>query len=117
MDWFNIPPGRWIPLGDWIEGVVDYIRDNFGPVLDGIAFVIEILADAVEGGLDWLPYWLLALVFVALALWRVGLVFGIVTLIGMALILGIGLWAETVSTLALVISATIVALTIGIPLG
>jgi len=111
MDWLNIP------LGDWIEAAVDYIRDNFGPVLDGIAFVIEILADAVEGGLDWLPYWLLALVFVGLALWRVGWGFGLVTLVGMVLIVGMDLWSETVSTLALVISATIVALVIGIPLG
>ena len=106
-----------INLGDWIEAGVDYIRDNFTPVLDFIADAIDLVADSVENGLEFLPAWLLILLLVAVGFWRVGWKFALFTVLALGLVVGMDLWDETVSTLALVISATVVALVIGIPIG
>ena len=106
-----------IEIGDWIESGVDYIRDNFTPMLDAIAYVIELVADSIESGLEFLPPWLIILVFAGLGLWRIGWQFALFAVAALGLVVGMGLWDETVSTLALVISATIVALVLGIPIG
>ncbi|MEQ8604240.1 MAG: proline/glycine betaine ABC transporter permease [Marivibrio sp.] len=106
-----------IEIGDWIAAGVDYIRDNFPEGLDAIAMVIEWVADGTFFALDVLPWWLLTGVLVALGLWRVSWRFGLFTLAAMLLVVGMGLWEETVSTLALVLSATFIALVIGIPIG
>ncbi|NBC31737.1 MAG: ABC transporter permease subunit [Alphaproteobacteria bacterium] len=106
-----------IPLGDWIEAGVDYIRENFTPLLDGISAAIDLVAESVESSLEFLPYWLLIILLVALGFWRVGWKFALFTLLALGLVVGLDLWDETVSTLALVLSATFVALVIGIPIG
>jgi glycine betaine/proline transport system permease protein len=54
---------------------------------------------------------------VALGWWRVGWRFGLFALASMGLIFGMDIWRETVATLSLVISASLVALAIGIPIG
>lgn len=106
-----------INLGEWIEAGVDYIRDNFTPLLDVVADTIELVAESVETGLEFLPPWLLILTLVALGLWRVGWRFAFFALFALGLVVGMDLWDETVTTLALVISATFVALVVGIPIG
>lgn len=42
---------------------------------------------------------------------------GVFTALGLLLIYGMGFWVETMQTLALVLSSTIIALMIGVPLG
>jgi glycine betaine/proline transport system permease protein len=53
----------------------------------------------------------------AIAWWRVSWRFAIFTAASLVLIMGMGLWRETVETLALVLSATLASLLLGIPLG
>ena len=106
-----------INIGDWVSAAVDYMVVNFGPVFDAISGVVGLIANAIEGGLLGLPAWLLALILVALGLWRVGWRFALFTAVALALIMGMNLWNQSVSTLALVLSASFVALLIGIPLG
>jgi glycine betaine/proline transport system permease protein len=55
--------------------------------------------------------------FMAIALWRKGVVFAAFVGVALFTINFMGLWAQTVSTLALVIAATFFSLLIGIPLG
>jgi glycine betaine/proline transport system permease protein len=106
-----------IEIGNWIESGVDYIRENFTPVLDGIAYAIELVAASIEGALDFLPPWVIILIFVGLGLWRVGWQFALFAFLSLGLVIGMDLWTETISTLALVLSATFVALVFGIPIG
>lgn len=106
-----------IPIGEWVSGAVDWIQVNFTGVLDGISDAIEFVIDNFEDGLLAIPPLLLALLIVALATWRVSWKFGIFALVSMLLIFGMDIWEETVSTLALVIGSSALALLIGIPIG
>lgn len=106
-----------IPIGDWVERGVDWIQDNLTGVLDGISDGLTFVIDAFEDGLLALPPVALAVAIVALAAWRVGWRFGIFAALSMTVIFGMHIWEETVSTLALVIGSSLLALIIGIPIG
>ncbi|MDZ7752276.1 MAG: proline/glycine betaine ABC transporter permease [Gammaproteobacteria bacterium] len=106
-----------IPIGDWVGAAVDWIQSNFTGVLDGFSDAIKFIIDNFEDGLLGIPPVLLALIIVAIAAWRVSWRFGIFAFIAMALIFGMGIWDETISTLALVIGSSFLALVIGIPIG
>jgi glycine betaine/proline transport system permease protein len=106
-----------IPIGDWVERGVEWIQDNLTGVLDGISDGLTFVIDAFEDGLLALPPVALAVAIVALAAWRVGWRFGIFAALSMTLIFGMHIWEETVSTLALVIGSSVLALVVGIPIG
>ena len=106
-----------IPIGDVVERGVDWVRDNLSGPLDGFAAFVGLIADALEGALLFLPDWVLAPLIIALAWWRVGWRFGLFALIAMLVIASMGLWRETMQTLALVIGASLIALAAGLPLG
>ncbi len=106
-----------IPIGPWVESGVDWVRDNLAGPLDGFAAGVGFLADGLESLLLVLPDWILAPLIIAFAWWRVGWRFGLFALIAMFLIAAMGLWRETMQTLALVIGASIIALAAGLPLG
>ncbi len=106
-----------IPIGAWVESGVDWVQNNLAGPLDGFAAGVGFLADALEGLLLFLPDWVLAPLIIAFAWWRVGWRFGVFATIAMILIAAMGLWRETMQTLALVIGASIIALAAGLPLG
>ncbi len=110
-------PDYRIPAGDWVEQGVDWVQDNLTGVLDGIADGIDLVVSSLEDTLLAIPAELLALAIVALTIWRVGWRFGIFAFAAMALLFGMDIWEETVSTVALVISASLIALLVGIPIG
>jgi glycine betaine/proline transport system permease protein len=106
-----------IPIGDWVAAGVDWIQTNLTGVLDGISAVLEFVIDSFEGLLQGIPPLILALIIVLLATWRVGWKFGLFAIAAMALLFGMDIWSETISTLGLVIASSLVALLIGIPIG
>jgi glycine betaine/proline transport system permease protein len=106
-----------IPIGEWVTAGVDWIQDNLTGVLDGISDGLGLLIESFEDGLLAVPPLILALVFVGMAWWRVGWRFGLFAVVAMLLIFGMAIWEETVSTLALVIGSSLVALVIGVPVG
>src|SRR5262245_4798653 len=101
----------------WTDNTLGWISDN-GEWL--FAFSRTVLEGTYNGVL-WLlqlaPFYLIA-VIAALLAWRLINAWSGV-LAGLALIFcaAMGLWTETMSTLALVITATILALVVGIPIG
>ena len=68
----------------------------------------------------WFPPWVLIFLISALA-WvmtrKKGYGLGIFSVVGLCLIWNLGLWEPTVSTIALVLVATLVSIVIGVPLG
>jgi glycine betaine/proline transport system permease protein len=113
----NHIPNYRIPVGDWVETGVDWIQDNFTGALDGVSNGLGLVIGSFEDGLLAVPPLLLAALIVALAWWRVGWRFGVFSLAAMVLIFGMDIWQETVVTLSLVISSSLVALAMGIPIG
>ncbi len=107
-----------LPLGEGIEFIIDFLVDH-------CAFATKALSAFLEHGLDLLEDGMLAIppivfiIIVALLAWRLSRKksIGLFALLGLLLILNIGLWKATVSTIALVLIATLIAIAIGVPLG
>ena len=106
-----------IPIGDWVERGVDWVQDNLTGMLDGISDGLTFVINGFEDGLQAIPPLGLAAIIVALALWRVGWRFAVFAAFAMMLLFGMQIWSETISTLALVIGSSVLALAIGIPIG
>ncbi|WP_163873148.1 ABC transporter permease [Rhizobium laguerreae] len=102
---------------EWTDSALEWVSDNGEFLFDSIRQVLEGLYDGILWLLELPPFYLVALI-VALIGWRlVNIWFGVLAGIALALCFSMGLWPETMSTLALVLTATALALVIGIPIG
>jgi glycine betaine/proline transport system permease protein len=110
----NIPE---LPLAAWIDAGLEALTDQFAGATRAISNGIETGIDAMVSGLTWPPPWVTILVF-ALIAWRVaGRRVAIFTVLGLGLLWNLDLWYPTMQTLTLVTIATLIAVTIGMPLG
>jgi len=107
----------YIPLAEWVDAFVKWLTvagaDFFGSISDAL-LVVLVRADRF---LLWLPWFVVVLV-VVLAAWKVvGWRLSVGVALSLTLIGAFGLWDAAMSTLALVIVATVLATIIGIPVG
>ncbi|WP_183330371.1 ABC transporter permease subunit [Halomonas campaniensis] len=106
-----------IPLGQWIEGGLDWLTSEYSVVTRGISRVTQTGIDGLNDALMWLPEWGLMAILAAIC-WRVAnLRLAIGAVAGLAVIWNLGLWNPMIETLTLVVIATLVAVTIAIPVG
>jgi glycine betaine/proline transport system permease protein len=115
MDWLT---DYKIPVGKVAKTIFDWMKDNLSPLFDAISTVMEAMIE----GILWLlqaphPLILVAL-FVALTWylqrsWKVCL--GV--LLGFLFILNQGYWEETTESLTLILSACVVCMGLGVPIG
>ncbi len=106
-----------LPFGDWAEAVVLFLLDHAQWLFDGIDVAIGAVADGVQTALTSLPGVVLAGLVMLIGLWRVGWRFGLFAALSLLVVAGLGMWDQMVDTLALVLTATTVALILGIPVG
>lgn len=104
-------------LGGYVEAGVEWLLENASGVFDGVSYGIGVVANAAEGALIGLPPWALVAVLTGLALWRVGVRFAVATLLSLVLVIAMDIWIEMASTLALVLTASLIALLVGMPIG
>lgn len=104
-------------IGDGVDSAVNYILDNFAPLLDLIAAAIGAVTNSMQGALLATPMPLGLAVFVLLSLWRVGFGFAVFTAVSLWLVDHMGLWSAMMETLSLVLASTLVAMLFGLPLG
>jgi glycine betaine/proline transport system permease protein len=115
MDWLT---DYKIPVGKTAKAVFDWMNDNLGGVFDAISDALESMID----GILWLlqtphPFVIIA-IFVTLTWflqrnWKVCL--GVI--IGFLFILNQGYWEETTESLTLILSACVVCMGLGVPIG
>jgi glycine betaine/proline transport system permease protein len=108
-----------IPIGEGVEAVVDWIDAYFGWLLDAITFILDVLISGFQGVLLAVHPVLLIAILAVVFWWitKKNLMIGLLTAFGLFLIWNLELWPEAMETVALVITSTIIALIIGIPLG
>ncbi|WP_084058106.1 ABC transporter permease subunit [Desulfacinum hydrothermale] len=107
-----------IPLGEGVAWLVDTLTTRFSAQF-------RFVSDMLEGGIQALTWCLSALhplVFIALCTalaWFIRKSKGVALAcaLGFLLLLNLGLWESMVQTLALIIAATLLSLTLGIPMG
>jgi glycine betaine/proline transport system permease protein len=106
-----------IPIGTWIESVVDWVKDNLDGLLDVISFVMSFLVDGLTSILL-APSFVVIIVIAALIAWLVrSWQLAIGTVVSFGLIVGMDLWVPAMQTLALVLVAAVIAVLIAVPLG
>lgn len=115
MDWLT---DNKIPVGKAAKAVFDWMKDHLGPLFDAISIALEAMID----GILWLLQTPHPLIIIALFLaltwslqrsWKVCL--GV--LLGFLFILNQGYWEETTESLTLILSACVVCMGLGVPLG
>ncbi len=107
-----------LPLGNGIEAFINFLVDNFSFITKAFSKITDSGLEWLEHGMLWLPPWAFIIIAAALA-WYFTRKRGIAifTVLGLLLIWNLGLWHSTVSTIALVCIATLIAIMIGVPLG
>lgn len=106
-----------LDLGSWVNDVVQHLLENYGGAFENVGAVVSGFSELIERFLMWPPAWLLIAVFVGLGLWRIGVKFALFTAASLVLIVLTGFWEQTVVTLGLTFSSTLISLLLGIPLG
>lgn len=107
-------------IGPYFETLINWMKDHFASFFDGMAAVLESSIGLFEQLLKSAPPVVMIIVMAALAWWACGLKkWGLMvfTILGMSLVWLMELWGATMQTLALVLSSTLLALLIGVPLG
>jgi len=106
-----------VHVGEWFESLVDFINDNFGPVLDAIESILNTLFNLIADGLHAVPAILLAVLLAVLGgllrSWR----FAVFALVSLLFIQMMDLWDESMDTLSMVLVASATAMVLALPLG
>ena len=137
MDWLTDTK---IPIGKTAKHVFDWLQDVGGPFFDWLSWVLETLIDLIltllqtplhvpgtleDGTRGWVPLYpealhplLIIALFVGLTWalqrnWKTALM----VLAGFLFILNQGYWEETTESLTLVLSAAVVCMGVGVPIG
>jgi glycine betaine/proline transport system permease protein len=106
-----------IPLGEWVESVLNYLVQNFRSFFRAIRWPIDQVLDFIDYSLHAIPP-TIAIIMSSLFGWQVAgkkmAVFCALVLFALGLI---GVWSEAMTTLALVLTALFFCTVFGIPLG
>lgn len=114
MDALEMPR---IPVGDWVEAIVAFLRNNLDWLFDALRTLMVAAIDNLESLLALPPPLIFALLAGLLA-WRLrSAAFGVFSVLAFLLVDGMNLWSQMIDTLALIVIATVLAVAIGIPVG
>ena len=100
-----------------IDNFTNYISLKFGPVFDVISAIIQGINDPLAAGLNFLPPWLVIVAAVIGGFFAGRLPLALLGGLGLVFILVMNLWSAAMLTLSLVLTAALISLAIGIPLG
>jgi glycine betaine/proline transport system permease protein len=107
-----------IPIGAWLNGLLETATDLLSDTTLVISDSVERAIDTIEACLTWPPAQVFVLLLALLSFWAVREVaFSLLAALAFLLIRNLGLWNEAMSTLALVVCATLITMVFGIPLG
>ncbi|MEM9217322.1 MAG: ABC transporter permease subunit [Cyanobacteria bacterium P01_F01_bin.150] len=106
-----------LPLGEWVESVVDWLVANYRWFFQLIRLSVLELLNGIEYFFVSMPQVVFLILLGALAWQIAGRRLAILSLVGMMLIGLMGAWEESMVTLALVITSVTLCIAVGLPLG
>ncbi len=119
MDWLTQQiEDHKIPVGSWTAGLIDWLTDNFAWFFDALADSLEFSIEGLTALLVLCPPLLLIAAVAGLAYWlhrSPRLALGVALML--LFIINLGFWEETLETLALIVSATLICMAAGVPIG
>ncbi|MGD9919300.1 MAG: choline ABC transporter permease subunit [Paenirhodobacter sp.] len=115
MDWLT---ANKLPVGKTAKIVFDWLKDNAGGFFDALAAAMQALIDGILFVLETPHPLVIVAVFVAITYalqrkWQTALL----VLAGFLFILNQGYWKATMESLTLVLSACVVCMAVGVPIG
>ena len=107
-----------IPIDDAAEAVFDWLLINAGWLFDGLAVAMEWLIDAILWGLQ-TPHPLIVIAVFGALTWAIQRNWKtpLLIVLGFLFILNQDYWEETTESLTLVLSACVVCMGVGVPIG
>ncbi|MEX0763241.1 MAG: ABC transporter permease subunit [Dehalococcoidia bacterium] len=106
-----------IPVDDWVQTAVDWVVTEFRWLFQYAKWPVEQLLDGIDSLLQATPE-LIILALIFLIAWRAASIrVAAFSVVALSFVGFLGLWPETMTTLAMVISAVLVCVLIGVPLG
>lgn len=107
-----------IPFGEWVDAAVKgWLVPNFRGVFQAIEVPISWVLETLDHALEAIPMPIFVLGAVLIALLVAGRGLAIFTAISLTFLDMIEVWAETMTTLAMIITAVVFCAIVGIPLG
>lgn len=106
-----------IPLGNWVENLVNFLINNFSGPLNSFSSLIESIIGGIEAVLAY-SHPLVFIVIFAVIAWKLkGKKMAVFVALGLGLVLNLQMWDPLITTLASIITSVLIALIIGIPVG
>ena len=114
----EFPKFLYIPLAGWVDAIMDWLLLHFSGFFDAVGHVFLIMLLSIERFFLWLPWWLVILVVGISSWWTMRKWWMGLSMAGLLVLIGsFGYWTLAMMTLALTVSAVIIALALGIPIG
>lgn len=115
MEWLE---SHKIPIGRWLADFVDFLNEYLFWFFDGFTIALEYVFDLTSVALLAMPAFAMIALIAGGAYWlhrswRISLFI----VLSLLLIVNLGYWEDTMETLSLVVWATLLCLSIGIPVG
>lgn len=106
-----------IPLDSWVTTAIDWIVVHFRPLFQGIRLPVDYILSAFQNLLLGMPAPVAIIVFALIAWQLSSFSMGVATLVSLVAIGAIGAWSQAMVTLALVLTALLFCIIIGLPMG
>ncbi|PAV29810.1 choline ABC transporter permease subunit [Virgibacillus profundi] len=104
-------------LGDYVDQLVSFLDSSLEGFFDFIFLVSSRTINGIDDFLVWLPWWLFILIIIALGWYFKSILTGVLFGAFIFLIGTFGLWEDMMTTIAIILTAVIICLLIGIPSG
>ena len=107
----------YIPLGEWIEGNIKEWLFEQRPLFKKISAPIDTVLNSLDSLFNFIPFPIILLIFVIFAYRTNGIKFAIFSFLSLLFIDLVDLWSESMTPLAMIFTAVLFCMLIGIPLG
>jgi len=107
----------YIPIGEWIEGNIKEWLFEQRPLFKKISAPIDTVLNSLDSLFNFIPFPIILLIFVFFAYRTNGLKFAIFSFVSLVFIDLVDLWSESMTTFAMIFTAVLFCMLIGIPLG
>ena len=107
----------YIPIGEWIEGNIKEWLFEQRPLFKKISAPIDTVLNSLDSLFNFIPFPIILLIFIIFAYRTNGIKFAIFSFVSLLFIDLVDLWSESMTTLAMIFTAVLFCMLIGIPLG
>ena len=107
----------YIPIAEWIERNIKEWLFTQRPLFKKLAAPIDATLNGLDTFFNWIPFPIVILIFAFIAWKTNGIKFAIFSALALISIDLVDLWKETMTTLAMIFTAVILCMIIGIPVG